>query len=188
MFLVAALLGMGVGLARGGRFQAFGDVRFRSVGLVFAAFGLRLLLGLAGARGWTGIAPWAATLHLGSYALLIYALYVNRRLPGVWLLIAGTVANAAVIAANGARMPVLPGAMRALGETADIRYLAGHGDYMHSLMGAATRLPWLGDRFVLALPAPSIFSLGDVFIVLGLVMLIQGVMVRHRQGRPASTR
>jgi hypothetical protein len=188
MFVLAAALATAVGLLRGGSLRAFGDARFRRAGLVFAAFAIRFGLAVAGARGWNAVAPVAPAAHLVSYALLLDALWCNRRLPGAWLLAAGTVLNAAVIAANGARMPVLPAAMVAIGRGRDIAYLAGHGDYMHALMGPGTRLAWLGDRFVLPLLHTTVFSLGDALIVAGLFVLIQGVMRVRPHGRTAPAR
>lgn len=186
MFLLAVTLAVAVGLLRRGSLRAFGDVRFNLWALVVVAFGLRYGLSWAGSRGWTAIVPAAPAIHLASYALLLYALWCNRRLPGDWLLLAGSALNAAVIAANGGRMPVMPAAVVAIGQAGQIPRLAHGGDDIHSLMSATTRLPWLGDRFVLPLLGRSVFSLGDVVIVVGLFILVQGIMLGRGRRRPAS--
>ena len=187
LFILAVALAVTVGLLRGGSLRGFSEVRFRQPWLVVGAFVIRLALSVAGAHGWTAVAPAAPPLHLLSYVLLLYALWCNRRLPGDWLLIAGTVLNAVVIGANGARMPVARGAVIAIGQGDQIPFLAGHNDYMHSLLTASARLPWLADRFVLPYLGATVFSLGDIGVVFGLFVLIQGVMVARPEQSPASS-
>lgn len=60
----------------------------------------------------TRAGPW---ISLGSYALLIVFLAVNRALPGVKLILLGAVLNLVVIAANGGYMPVTPEALERSG-------------------------------------------------------------------------
>jgi len=92
----------------------------------------------------------------------------------LWIAGLGVVMNLAVIAANHGAMPADPALVRAAGQ-GRILDLAQAGRYpTHRTLDAQTRLPFLADRFLLRhpYPRPSVFSLGDVFITLGVVVLI----------------
>lgn len=112
----------------------------------------------------------------------------NRHLPGAALLIAGTVANALVIMANGGRMPVSEWAVRVAAGGADrataLTLLRMEDSLTHQLLGPETRFPWLADIIPLPrpFPFPSVASAGDVVLAIGLMWLILAAM-----GKRAST-
>lgn len=109
--------------------------------------------------------------------LLVFA-WLNRRLPGGWLLGTGLLLNFLAIILNGGLMPISPETVHALvpdapdgswrigerlGRTKDV-----------VLPEEATRLGILSDRFLLPqwMSYPVAFSLGDVILALGAFWLI----------------
>ncbi|MBE3589551.1 MAG: DUF5317 domain-containing protein [Firmicutes bacterium] len=185
IFVWALLAAVLVGLLRGGRVGRFADLDVRHWGLILLGFAGRFFLHWAGYAGWGWVAPWAAWIHAASYLCLLYALGANLRLPYFSLVWLGTLANFAVIALNGARMPVARQALEATGQGAQAAFLQGAGDYMHTLMAPATRLWWLGDWLYLPppFPRPTAFSPGDALVALGLFLFVQRVMTGAEAGR-----
>lgn len=164
---------------RGGHWRRLAEAPWRHLSLIFVAFAIQAALAQAGNRGLTVIAPLAPWVHLSSYGLLLAAIWANRQLPGMAWIGLGTLANFAVIATNGGRMPVSASALVAVGGEKTAPFLAGHGDFIHRLQTADTRLPFLGDVFYIPPPlsVPVLFSFGDTLIAIGLFLLVQRVML-----------
>ena len=119
------------------------------------------------------IPDWFAALSIvtSQLILLIFA-WLNRRLPGMSILIVGLVLNMAVIVVNGGFMPINPNtAERLVGAermtSFEIGSRIGYKDIL--LPATGTRLEWLADRFLppVGFPYQVAFSLGDVFIAFG---------------------
>jgi Family of unknown function (DUF5317) len=116
--------------------------------------------------------PWHVSdgigraLWLASYAVLCGAAVVNLHITGVPIVAAGMVSNILAVVANGGHMPALPQALRALGKTYVVHY--------NSAASPAPNLPWLVDRWAVPgwLPIGNVFSIGDVAIAIGAVVLI----------------
>ena len=93
------------------------------------------------------------------FPILRHKLYA-RAITGVGMIAAGTVLNRLVIGANGGRMPVYPTLSRLTGYF-DPKSLSDGLDAVHTHMGAATALNFLGDYIDVGF---SIMSPGDVLI------------------------
>ncbi len=190
ILIVAVAVSVFVALLRGGHLGRLADLRIRYAGLVLAAVVLQypLVYNILRDQAILG-APVATLMMAGSYGLLLWAVWANRRLPGIPLVVAGMLANLVVMAANGGWMPITP---EALGRLNDLNRVVqiGHtakvwGAKNVMLARAETRLWWLSDIFVLSspFPVPAVFSIGDVVIALGGFWLVQHVLVQ-RAGCP----
>lgn len=106
--------------------------------------------------------------HLASYGLAGAFAVVNRRLPGVLVVAAGGASNALAIAANNGTMPASQSALASSGWAPDPDHFA------NSAALADPHLAVLGDVFATPgwFPLQSIFSIGDVVIVVGFALVV----------------
>lgn len=170
-------LGLGAGLATGlglsrWRGQAYRSPTLNYIWLVFLGFLPQFLVIYLG-NSRSAIPDWLAAVSIitSQVFLLIFA-WLNRNLPGMWILIAGLVMNMAVMIANGGFMPINPStAERIVGvervASIELGSRIGYKDIL--LPASETQLEWLSDRFLPPVWSPYqvAFSLGDVLIALG---------------------
>ncbi len=165
MFILYAIpIGIAAGYLLGGRLERLGDLRFRWGGLALVGLLVQVLLfsgPVASAIGAAGSAVYVA-----STAAVLLAVLRNVRIPGLPLVTAGAAANLVAIAANGGVMPAAPEAVAGLGPAPE--------GFTNSVVMADPALRPLTDIFVLPawLPFSNVFSLGDVLIGLGVVVVI----------------
>ncbi|HEY3316634.1 MAG TPA: DUF5317 domain-containing protein [Bacillota bacterium] len=183
---IGLLLALAVGWVRGGRIGRFTDFRFRYFGVILLGFAIQLLLRLSGPPGFEPVVKLALPLHVLTYVLILSALAANLSTPGMKAITVGVALNFLVIAANGVRMPVSREALERIGQEAQIPRLIAGKILTHTLTGPGTHLRFLADVLFLPnpFPRPTIFSLGDVLMLVGVFILVQTVML----GRSASPR
>ncbi|MDP1714646.1 MAG: DUF5317 domain-containing protein [Anaerolineales bacterium] len=114
---------------------------------------------------------------LASQILLLVFAWLNRRIPGMPILICGVALNLAVMAANSGFMPISPQtASRLVSEDIllDIQPGSRIGAKDILLRPQDTRFEWLADRFLPPAWSPYqvAFSLGDVLIAFGAFWLL----------------
>ncbi len=120
--------------------------------------------------------------HLASYVLAAAFAVLNFRSAGTWVVGVGGASNLAAIVANGGTMPASRSALEASGWHAP----AGH--FANSAVVAEPRLAFLGDVFVTPswLPVQSVFSIGDVVIVVGVAVFLSAACRRRLDDAPTS--
>lgn len=179
IFVFAVLLSVGVALLRGGRADRLASFPFKHLWLVFAAFGIQLVIHLPVFTRLAFVRQAAPYLYPSAYWLLLLCFALNWRTPGVVWLAGGTLANMAVIMANGGKMPVDGEVLVALGYGALRDAFAAGQSLTNTVVGPATRLPWLADILVGSppFPKPTLFSVGDVLLAVGVFVLVQRTMV-----------
>ena len=160
----------------GGRLERLAGIRLRHSWLILLALGVQVIITdvySAGPR------PLLVALHLASYAAAGIALWVNRALPGLLVLGAGALLNAAVIALNGGTLPADPHALAVAGLPTDTEVFANSGAIKDPV------LPWLGDIIATPgwLPLRNVISIGDLIILAGLAILVHSV-TRSRLAAP----
>ena len=127
-------------------------------------------------------------LFLLSHLLLLLFVWLNRRLVGIQIVGLGVLCNLAVILTNGGFMPITPETLARInpGSTLDQWTVGFH--YGNSkdviLLGHDTILWVLSDILVLPppFPWPTAFSVGDLLIAAGIIVLLQGP-ISLRPGR-----
>jgi Family of unknown function (DUF5317) len=165
MLMVAVVLcGIAIVPLVGGSIPRLGRIRFTRAWLVFVGLGLQLAVTTV----LTDLPSRPAQIiHIASYVFVLAFLVSNRHLPGVKLVVAGTLLNFMAIAANQGTMPARPAAVRSAG-------LDLTGEFENSAPVENARLQVLGDIFAVPESAPlsNVFSIGDVMIDAGAVVLI----------------
>jgi hypothetical protein len=183
MILAAAILvGIIVGLARGGKLQALASLHLRWGWLALVAFGLQIYLIYFPEQDGAAFTALRLSILVLSYALLMAVIWQNRKLPGLWLMAVGLVANFAVMLLNGGYMPIT---LEALLQAGFVHSAQTTPDGMHILFSKdivltrdATLAWWLSDIFVLPppFPIPSVASFGDLLIAFGTFWFLQESM------------
>lgn len=178
ILLTAVALGLAVGLGMARlRGQPYQLPDLRHLWLVFIAFLPQFaILYVPGLRQQISD-EWAGMLLTASQLLLLGFAWLNRKLPGMMVLIIGAALNFTVMTANGGFMPISPQTASHLvsQETlADIPTGSRFGVKDILLEPEATRFEILADRFLP--PAwfsyQVAFSLGDVFLAVGVFWLL----------------
>lgn len=176
MIVVAvALLGVLTVPLAGGRLSMLATLRLRQVWAVWASIVIQVLITVGGDHVPVG---GAKALHMISYVLSAWCLWSNRHLPGVWVVCIGGGMNLMAIVANGGSMPATDWAWRTSGLD-----VATAGQFQNSAVSSGSPLWMLGDVFAVprGWPFANVFSLGDVVIVVGLLVLV------HRSCRTTAT-
>ena len=169
--IVAAVTSIGVLSALWSlpRVKRLAQLHLRQIWLVWVAFATQVIV-------FQWIAPHLSEtvvkgIHIGTYAILVAFIVLNRHLPGAWLIALGTGCNVTAILANGGSMP------------ASIRALERSGKgpiptevFQNSAALSDPKLLFLGDVFSVPAgwPLANVFSIGDVLIVVG------GTYLAHR--------
>jgi hypothetical protein len=150
---------------------------FRSIWLVLVGFIPQLIIAYLPlkqqfTRNW-----FAAAGLIVSLLFFLAFVLINRRLPGMPVLLAGLLLNLAVMAANGGWMPISPDiASRVIGK--DVTQYSALGERFGQkdilLPTQNTHLGFLADRFLLPSWSPYqvAFSAGDILIAAGAFWLL----------------
>ncbi len=175
ILLVAVLAGIVVGLIYAGwKGESWSPPFFQSVWLVLLGFLPQLLVIYLPLTRQYFPDRLASFSLISSQLLLLAFAVVNRRQPGMHLLLLGLGCNLLVISLNGGFMPLpLETASKLWAEPAFTSLTIGERISSASkdvlLQEEQIVLPWLADRFVspVFISYHFAYSLGDVFISLG---------------------
>ena len=182
MILVVALLaGLIVGKLLGGSLRSLAGLPIKFPELLVAGFVVQLVLytPLTDTQSWD--IHYGHILYVGSMALVFGALLINigrLRWPVV-LMAAGALMNLLVIVANGGAMPV-DTHLLAQAQGISLVHAVAHHTFATNVtpMNGGTRLAFLGDRLVRI--ADSVYSIGDITIGVGALLLVVLEMRRPR--------
>ena len=180
MLIGGIALGLILGLLAGGSLLNLGALRLRRLGLLAIALALRVATELL----LNAHVPFADALRVPlfatSFGLLLAALWVNRRFPGMSLAFVGILSNAIVILVNGGYMPIWEPALVAAGMTPADVTSAIH--YVLPPPLDANFLLHLGPLAdVIPIPFPfveNVASIGDIFLTAGLAFFLFAGVVR----------
>ena len=144
----------------GGRLSRLFQVKLRAAWLPLAALLLQIVVLQVLENG---PRPLLVAIHLATYAMAAAFIWLNRAVPGLLLVAAGTASNGITIALNGGTLPAREAALAAAHINKDPGVYLNSGTVAHPVLG------FLGDVFAWPAPLPfaNVFSVGDVLIVLG---------------------
>lgn len=173
--LSAVIIGLAIGFVVGGRPKNLGNLSLRWNVLIFLALAIQLVM-------FTGltVAPMIVTAgYIASWLLALVWLGRNLSVAGIPVVLLGGVSNVLAIASNGGRMPVEASLLARTHGSAYVAALAaGHVTSNSILATPQTNLRWLTDIILIPppWPLPTVLSVGDVLIALGVVWLIAAAM------------
>jgi len=194
ILVVAVVLAFLIGLATGGSVRALGGIHPRFFPLIFVALFIQVVI-FTGIAGDTDLVHRIGpSIYVGTIALLVFVIAANLALPGLKLVLVGTLLNAAVIVANGGFMPSPEHALREAGQLEHLEPDTAGDDWVLSNSKVAdddTPLWFLGDVFYIPerWPQHNVFSIGDVLIAVGAGYAVITLMRRKPAGdvAPADT-
>ncbi len=169
-----------------GRISALQKVEFKYLALPFVAF-LMEYIGATALRSRTPMLTLHAStftfvIELMAYGLIGSFLYKNRSVPGMKIILFGTLMNFTVIVLNGGYMPVDPSLGMLYGFEHSLTALENGRIFAHELIGSETVLRVLSDVIMIPppWPFPKTISIGDVLIDIGAFLLIfKGMNAGH---------
>ena len=174
MFILYAVpIGIALGYLIGGRLDRLGTMRFEWAWLAIVGLVAQILLFspllTAGADAEVG-----AAVYVVSTAAVLVAVLRNISVPGMPLVWLGAASNLAAVIANGGIMPTTDAALA----TAGLEPVTG---LSNSAVVANPALGPLTDIFALPawFPLANVFSIGDVLIGVGIVIVIAFGMRRR---------
>ena len=167
--LYAVVAGLVIGLASGGSVARLGDLRFSWAPLIVLGLVVQMLIFATAVGDALGTA--APVVYVASNVAVLAAVWRNRSIPGLPVIVVGGAANLLAICANGGYMPVSHDALVAIGRGA-------REGYVNSRFVDGAVLGPLTDRFAMPawLPMANIFSVGDVLIGIGAAIAIVAAM------------
>lgn len=119
-------------------------------------------------------------LFLLSHLLLLFFIWRNRRLTSIQIAGLGVMCNLLVIVTNGGLMPITPETLVQINPGSTLAQWSPGAHYGYSkdiiLLAEDVSLWALSDVLVLPppFPYPTAFSLGDLLIAVGILVLLQG--------------
>jgi hypothetical protein len=170
LFLLVAVAGIAVGLARGGVLTALREPEVKSVRLGLACLAVQALVVLLPLRAVGLPLALGPVLLLGALASLLVVARPNARLPGVPLFALGLFLNLLVVLVN-LGMPVPATTLERAGISVE-QPAPARPDAKHVLDRDGTRLGLLGDRLAVR-PLRAVTGYGTVIELAGLFLLLQ---------------
>lgn len=155
-----------------GKFTNLAKLQFNKLYLVFLSFGLKYGFDTLAFKGYAFNSLTVILMQFIAYVMLFVFLYYNVSVPGIKIMSLGMFLNFLVIMANGGAMPTNTSGL----EKFYLDLLLQHKVVTHTLFTPQTRLPWLADIFTQTFPQVKKFSIGDVFISIGVFYLVWAVM------------
>jgi hypothetical protein len=182
MILAAAVvLGLVGSIARHGSdaLRRVARIPLRSMWLVLLAVALQLPL-LRSPPGLIQNLGVEKALYLASLVLLLAFVWRNRQTVGVLIVGLGIICNLLVILLNSGFMPITPETLVQInpGSTVEHWPVGTHYGYSKDIikLQQTTRFWALSDLLVIPppFPRPTAFSVGDLIIAAGIIVLMQG--------------
>jgi hypothetical protein len=170
--LYAVPIGVALGFLFGGRLDRLGTLRFDWAWLAIAGLIAQILLFSPLATGIVDAAVGGA-IYVASTAAVLVAVLRNLPVPGMPIVWLGAASNLAAVIANGGIMPTTNEALATAG-------LEPETGLSNSAVLADPALAPLTDVFALPswFPLANVFSIGDVLIAVGIIVVIVAGMRR----------
>lgn len=182
MIFETILLSMIIGKIKKGKIKNIGTLYIKGWYFIVLSFLLNIVSILIITRTQGNISNLLDTyffiVHIIIYLLLIIGLLFNYKELGLLITSIGTILNFLPLFLNNGRMPVSPNGLISSKLYGELFLLERNQILTHSLMNNDTKLKLLCDIIPLSspYPFPKLISIGDVFISIGVFLLIYNYM------------
>lgn len=168
----AIILSLVLSLLTKGNIRNLSELKLKGIGLIFLAFLLKYGLEHFALKGYVFSLSIVIIVQFLNYLFLFIFIYLNFSTPGIKLISLGFLMNFTVIMVNGGSMPAtLDGVNVEFANLIEQNLLP-----TYSVVDIHTKLPFLADIFLQTFPEHKKFSIGDVFISIGVFYLVWVVM------------
>jgi len=178
---------LAVGKVRGGKFRNLENVTLKYWYLFIIGFLLEFGSNYFGAKKsgvmYEFINNYFLYIHSLSYILIGIGLVFNFDKKPMIIFFIGHVLNFIVIVTNNGQMPVSGEGLEKLGLLKNLEMLQTNSVFSHTLLNESTRFKFLADVIQIPrpYPLPKMISLGDVFLLVGIFLLIQQGMINKNK-------
>ncbi len=184
MLLDVFIVSIVITLLAGHKLSNFKNLKLKWIELFILGFLIQLTIVWLSFKNVAFVEKYHFWLHILSFALLFIGIVKNINVPGFKWMGIGIFLNFLVIVANNGQMPVSGIGLEKVG-LGSYKAILQSGKYLtHTLIDKGTRLSFLADRFYIPhpYPRPTLFSIGDIFIGIGLFILIfKGTMPKREK-------
>lgn len=178
MFLEAILLGIAIGILRKGRLGNLGDMQFKGLWIVIIAF-LTQISPIFLARAGVMTEDQLIYLPFAAMCMMVVVLFLNLDKSGIWVIIPGALLNLAAVGMSGFKMPIDFNGLEYAGLTGVVETIQDGSLMNYVNMESVNEVARYMGKFI---PLPDMYpfakvlSVGDILIMIGVVILIQGEM------------
>jgi Family of unknown function (DUF5317) len=177
-------IGLIVGKLTGGSFKSLATTPLQYAWLFLLGFGLKVFVFNPATSKTSWDLAYGSKIYMLSLCILAAAVLLNvpRLSWPIYILAAGALLNFAVIFSNGGAMPVQPNLLAKAWGPSYVTQLSSH-QFINDVQVAtsSTRLGLLDDRFLISTPiAPNVYSIGDILIGVGGLLLVCSEMHRRK--------
>ena len=167
MFFYAIIIAILIGYGLKGKLKNINNIELDWLYLVFIGFFIDITMQLLGRYGILKIGIATYIIDVIMYILIFTFVYKNKRDFSVILIGIGAMLNAIPIFSNGGTMPVSKHIMDSL-----IKNYTPTNDGLYSVMTNGSNFKILCDRMYIKIMGPGIFSIGDIVIAIGMMLII----------------
>ena len=180
LYVYIIIISIIIGLLRNGKLSSLSQISLKRIELIVLACLIQGGLIFLGSRKIKYVLDYSSYMIIFSYIALLLAVWYNKELKGMKIIVLGIIFNFIVIVANGGHMPVLLSSLYKAGLN-DFALVLKEGTYVtHTLITENTLFRFLADVIPLSppFPDPSVVSAGDFLMFYGVFSLIQNAMVK----------
>jgi hypothetical protein len=164
LMVVVFTIGLLVIRLTGGDLHRLNDLRIRGSLLALAAVITQVVIISVWPDGWRA---GHLAINLATYAAIGLVIWINRRIPWLWVVGLGAASNTVAIALNDGVMPASATAL-------SVAHITTGPGFVNSAAVVHPRVAFLGDIIPTPgwLPLHNVASIGDLLIIGGALLLV----------------
>lgn len=167
MFVYSIIIAIALGFILRGNLKNLGNVKLDGLYLVFVGFAIDAAMQLLGRYNLLKINNITFVADVFMYVLIFVFVYKNKKNICALLLGLGSLLNAIAIFSNGGAMPVRQSAMNEI-----VKNFNPTRGGLYVTMHSGSHFKPLCDIMYVKIMGPFIFSVGDLVMALGMMLII----------------